>query len=123
MGNWFGRSKLMAKAPKEKDRMMTNCGEEDERRRRSLDAAPSSPIQIKVRMTKKQLEELMAKAGRSLSQGSSEVARLIVKECSEGKLSPRVVLGKDHHVFDSSKSRRLSLTTIFEEEDEEKGKG
>ncbi|OMP08690.1 hypothetical protein COLO4_06207 [Corchorus olitorius] len=121
MGNWFGRSNLMAKAPKEKDGiLMANCGEEDERRR-SLDAAPSSPIQIKVRMSKKQLEELMAKAGTS--QGSSEVARLIVKECAQGKLSPRVVLGKDHHVLDSSKSRRLSLSTIYEEENEEKGKG
>ncbi|XVF22291.1 hypothetical protein REPUB_Repub12eG0160400 [Reevesia pubescens] len=109
MGNWFGRSNLILK-PFENDTGMMKSREENERRK-SLDA-PSSPMRIKVRMTKRQLEELKAQA--DTSKGSSELGRLIVKECSEGRLSPPVIVGQGH-VLEYSRSRRLSLSTIDEE--------
>ncbi|XVF80301.1 hypothetical protein PTKIN_Ptkin15bG0060000 [Pterospermum kingtungense] len=110
MGNWFGRSSLMVK-PLEKDiRMMKKIPEEDERGK-SIDAT-SSPTRIRVRMTKRQLEELRIQA--DTTEGNSELGRLIVKECLEGRLSPRVVVGQDH-VLENSRSRPLSLSTIDEE--------
>ncbi|XWS35950.1 hypothetical protein CRYUN_Cryun20dG0040700 [Craigia yunnanensis] len=110
MGNWFGRSNLMVKSL-ENDIGMKKIREEDDKRRRSFDA-PGSTMRIKVRMTKRQLEELRAQA--DTSKGNSELGRLIVKECLEGRLSPRVIVGQDH-VLENSRSRRLSLSTIDEE--------
>ncbi|XP_021280889.1 uncharacterized protein LOC110414148 [Herrania umbratica] len=109
MGNCVGRSNLTVK-PLDSDIGMMKSREEDGRRR-SFDA-PSSPMRIKVRMTKRQLEELKARA--VTRKGTSELGRLIVKECFEGRLSPRVVVGQVH-ISENSRLRRLSLSTIDEE--------
>ncbi|XWS46299.1 hypothetical protein CRYUN_Cryun14cG0053900 [Craigia yunnanensis] len=63
-------------------------------------------------MTRRQLEEMRAQA--DTSKGNSELGRLIVKECFEGRLSRVVIVGQDH-VLENSRSRRLSLSTIDEE--------
>ncbi|EOX95596.1 Uncharacterized protein TCM_005044 [Theobroma cacao] len=109
MGNCVGRSNLTVKQL-DNDIGTMKSAEEDERRR-SFDA-PSSPIRIKVRMTKRQLEELKAQA--VTSKGTSELGRLIVKECCGGRLSHRVVVGQVH-ISENSRLRRLSLSTIDEE--------
>ncbi|KAE7999293.1 hypothetical protein FH972_003740 [Carpinus fangiana] len=64
MGNWFGRKKVVHPLPQE--------------------YSPSC-LRVKVRMTKTQLRELM-----DLSKGDSELGRLILQECMEGRLSARV---------------------------------
>ncbi|XP_022759614.1 uncharacterized protein LOC111305989 [Durio zibethinus] len=110
MGNWFGRSTLMVKRLENAIEMMKNREDQDERRK-SFDA-PSSPMRIKVRMTKRQLQELKAHA--DMSEGNSDLGRLIVKECLEGRLSPHVVVGQSH-VSEDSTLKRLSLSTIDEE--------
>ncbi|MBA0862669.1 hypothetical protein Goshw_011405 [Gossypium schwendimanii] len=112
MGNLFGRSKLKV-TPLEDDIGMTTKSREDggESSRKSLDAT-TSLVRIKVRMTKAKLDELMAHA--SMSQGDSTLGHLIVKECLEGRLCPRVVVGQPHALV-NSRSRLLS-TSIMDEE-------
>ncbi|KAK8718246.1 hypothetical protein V6N13_045487 [Hibiscus sabdariffa] len=105
MGNCFGRSKMTVR-PLENDVEII-------RSRKSLDFA-SSPTRIKVCMTKTQLEELKARVADT-KKGNSELGRLIVKECLEGRLSPRIVVGETNRVLENSRSRRLSLSTINEE--------
>ncbi|KAK8982094.1 hypothetical protein V6N11_037271 [Hibiscus sabdariffa] len=96
MGNWFGRSKLMVN---------------DISSRNNSDST-SSPTSIKVRITKTRLEELKAQAA-DMSKGELELGRLIVKECSEGRLSPCAVVGQVQPRRVSENSR--SLSTIEEE--------
>ncbi|KAE8703628.1 UvrABC system protein C [Hibiscus syriacus] len=99
MGNWFGRSKLMVKLFET---------------RKNSDSM-SSPTRIKVRMTKTQLKELKAHAADT-SKGKSELGQLIIKECLEGRLSPRVVVvGQSHCVLENSRLWCSSLRTITEE--------
>ncbi|KAL4379703.1 hypothetical protein GQ457_02G001500 [Hibiscus cannabinus] len=104
MGNCFGRSKTTVR-PLENDVEITKI-------RKSLDSA-SSPTRIKVCMTRTQLEELKARAADA-RKGNSGLGRLIVEECLEGRLSPRIVVGETNRVSENSRSRRLSLSTIDE---------
>jgi hypothetical protein len=64
MGNLFGRKKTVHPLESE---------------------SSSCSLRIKVRMTKQQLRELM-----DLSKGNSELGRLILQECLEGRLNARV---------------------------------
>lgn len=112
MGNWFGRSSLTVKPLENVIGMTKKIPEEDERRK-SFDLT-SSLVRIKVRMTKRQLEKMRTRAGDK-SRGNSELGRLIVNECFEGRLSPIVVVGQDHVLDNSRSTRRLSLSTIDEE--------
>nr|KYP71991.1 hypothetical protein KK1_011276 [Cajanus cajan] len=50
-------------------------------------------VTIKVRMTTAQLQDLTEKV--DMSNGNSELGRLIVQECSKGKLHARVVAAAD----------------------------
>ncbi|KAK8509710.1 hypothetical protein V6N13_093562 [Hibiscus sabdariffa] len=52
--------------------------------------------------------------GMGCGREERELGRLIVKECLEGRLSPRIVVGKINRVLENSISRRLSLSTIDE---------
>ncbi|KAJ1414759.1 hypothetical protein SESBI_18705 [Sesbania bispinosa] len=64
MGNWFGKE------------------------RSSRDRGRDEGVTIKVRMTKGQLKDLVGKV--DVSNGNSELGRLIVQECSKGRLHARV---------------------------------
>lgn len=48
---------------------------------------PSSYLRIRVRMSKRQLKEMMDQV--DLSQGNSDLGGLIMKECLEGRLNAR----------------------------------
>lgn len=51
---------------------------------------PDEGVTIKVRMTRGQLQDLIGKVD-VMSNGNSELGRLIVEECSKGRLHARVV--------------------------------
>ncbi|GLT84846.1 hypothetical protein SLE2022_030580 [Rubroshorea leprosula] len=79
MGNCFGKGGVV-------DHLM----EARRRRRRSLGEPSSSSLRVNVRMTRTELEEMITR-----SQGNSdELARLILRECLEGRLVPRVVVSQ-----------------------------
>ncbi|KAJ6955648.1 hypothetical protein NC652_006916 [Populus alba x Populus x berolinensis] len=102
MGNWFAR-KYLAVHPTDQD------GEDIVKS--SLITPSSSSLRIKVRMTTTQLEELMALA--DLSQGSSDLGRVILQECLDGRFRARVVVG-DEGLLSSEYAR--NLYTIKEEQ-------
>ncbi|KAG6784920.1 hypothetical protein POTOM_010633 [Populus tomentosa] len=101
MGNWFAR-KYLEVHPVDQD------GEDIVKS--SLVTPSSSSLRIKVRMTTTQLEELMALA--DLSQGSSDLGRVILQECLDGRFRARVVVG-DEGLLSSEYAR--NLYTIKEE--------
>ena len=101
MGNWFSR-KYLAVHPMDQD------GEDIVKS--SLITPSSSSLRIKVRMTTTQLEELMALA--DLSEGSSDLGRVILQECLDGRFRARVVVG-DEGLLSSEYAR--NLYTIKEE--------
>ncbi|GKV13170.1 hypothetical protein SLEP1_g24226 [Rubroshorea leprosula] len=77
MGNCFGKGGVV-------DHLME--ARRRRRRRRSLGEPSSSSLRVNVRMTRTELEEMITR-----SQGNSdELARLILRECLEGRLVPRV---------------------------------
>ncbi|XP_061999429.1 uncharacterized protein LOC133716788 [Rosa rugosa] len=83
--------------------------------------SPNSLMRIKVRMTKRQLKELMAQVETNkLSHGNSEeLGSAILLECLEGRLSARVVAAaaeRDQKV--SKYERGWMLSTVSEEEEE-----
>ncbi|CAL5195077.1 unnamed protein product [Lathyrus oleraceus] len=68
-------------------------------------------VTIKVRMTKRQLKGLMEKVDTSNDVDDTELGRLIVQECSKGKLHARVVVAANGDKF----SRGQGLRSIQEE--------
>lgn len=69
-------------------------------------------LRIKVKMTASQLKELMAKA--DISKDNSELCRLIMQECAEGRLTATTVNSGQGPVQDDAKKTKLD--TISEEE-------
>ncbi|KAL5863242.1 hypothetical protein ACOSQ3_000756 [Xanthoceras sorbifolium] len=78
MGNLLGRKQVV--------HPLLNHDDHDELA--SLDH-PSDSLWVKVRLTASQLQELTAKADSS--QDNSDLGRLILQECLEGRLAARVV--------------------------------
>ncbi|GLT76005.1 hypothetical protein SLA2020_476910 [Shorea laevis] len=83
MGNCFGKGGVVdhpMEARRRRKRWM----------RRSLGEPSSSSLRVNVRMTRTELEEMITR-----SQGNSdELARLILRECLQGRLVPRVVVSQ-----------------------------
>ncbi|XP_050235673.1 uncharacterized protein LOC126685763 [Mercurialis annua] len=70
-------------------------------------------VRIKVKITKKQLMELMARV--DLSNGGAELGRVILQECLDGKLTARVVGGGHGLGLASEATNCKNLATIKED--------
>lgn len=99
MGNRFGKKQVVEQV---------NLEEEE------VQELPPQPckFRVKVRMTASQLKELMAKA--DISKDNSELCRLIMQECAEGRLTATTVNSGQGPVQDDAKKTKLD--TISEEE-------
>lgn len=75
-------------------------------------------VTIKVRMTRSQLKDLIEKVDMSGGNGNSEqLGRLIVQECSKGRLHARVA-AQDDSERANNYSRGGGLRTIQEHSEE-----
>ncbi|KAK9910094.1 hypothetical protein M0R45_034069 [Rubus argutus] len=106
MGNWVG-----------KDKGVVHPIDEYEGQDRTQ--SPNSLMRIKVRMTKRQLKEMMAQVDKSKlgHRIREELGCLILQECLQGRLSAWVVAESDHEV--SKYERGWMLSTISEEDEQE----
>ncbi|KAM1406219.1 hypothetical protein ACFXTH_000907 [Malus domestica] len=87
---------------------------EDEERLESHKTSSSS-LRIKVRMTTTQLEELIAEVDMTRGpKSNSELGRVILRECLEGRLSARTVAAVENH-----DARVWKLSTICKGGEEE----
>ncbi|KAH0980054.1 hypothetical protein GBA52_007231 [Prunus armeniaca] len=101
MGNWAGRYKGVHPT-------------EDQARHRTSSSSSSSSnsLRIKVRMTAKKLKELMAEVDVTKSPNSnSELGRLILRECLEGRSRARFVAVVENH---EQYARGWKLSTIHD---------
>lgn len=107
MGNWCGKNKAVHVHPLKQESAAPAMG---------LNKKSSNNLRIKVLISKNQLTELMAKMDLSKDDGSdsgSELGRLILQDCFEGKLTARVVAGNFQRVAIDCAMKR-SLSTIYE---------
>lgn len=106
MGNWIG-----------KDKGVVHPIDENEGEDRT--PSPNSLMRVKVRMTKRQLKEMMAQVDKSKlgHRNPEELGCVILQECLQGRLSARVVAESDHEV--SKYERGWMLSTISEEDEQE----
>ncbi|KAJ4728030.1 hypothetical protein OWV82_001034 [Melia azedarach] len=100
MGNFFGKKAVHPAVNQECDEL------------RRLINETSSSMRIKVRLSRNQLKELMAKA--DLSKGNSEFGRLILQEYVEGRSTGRVMAGQGGVVAADNHVWKKSLCTIPE---------
>ncbi|KAK4848783.1 hypothetical protein QYF36_017277 [Acer negundo] len=84
MGNWLGRNRVVHPL------LLDHDDDHDQLARLEQ---PSTSLWVKVRVRASQLKELTAKAdsNSNSSQENSELGRLILQECLEGRLTARVV--------------------------------
>lgn len=84
--------------------------------------SPNRLLRVKVRMTKRQLKELMAQVDKNKlgHRNSEELGSVILQECLKGRLSARVVAAasESDHNKGSKYERAWVLSTISEEEEE-----
>lgn len=99
MGNWVGRYKGV------------HPTEDQAIRHRTSSSSSSNSLRIKVRMTAKQLKELMAEVDLTKPDSNSELGRLILRECLEGRSRARVVAAVENH---EQYARCWKLSTIHE---------
>ena len=87
-------------------------GLKEEARSSNINKSGSSnyKIRIKVKMSKRQLKEFMSQV--DLSEGSSELGRMVLQECLDGRLTARVVGGQGLALATENAN---SLATIKEE--------
>ena len=80
-------------------------------------AAPeaSTSVRIKVRMTRGQLRDYLAKM--DVNEGTSELGSLIMKECLKGELHARVDANASEPTFKYAKGWSLSPIQEHSEED------
>ncbi|KAK2649968.1 hypothetical protein Ddye_017457 [Dipteronia dyeriana] len=81
MGNWLGRNRVVHPLLLDHD---------DHDRLARLEQ-PSTSLWVKVRVRASQLKEFTAKADLNSSRDNSDLGRLILQECLEGRLTARVV--------------------------------
>ncbi|ONI23590.1 hypothetical protein PRUPE_2G197000 [Prunus persica] len=99
MGNWVGRYKGVHPT-------------EDQARHRTSSSSSSNSLRIKVRMTAKQFKELMAEVDATkIPNSNSELGRLILRECLEGRSCARVVAAAENH---EQHARGWKLSTIHD---------
>lgn len=101
MGNWFGKDKGVQPVDDEGLGKTTRS---------------SSGVKIKVRMTTRQFKELVAQVDKSKPSHNSELGRLILQQCLEGKFSSPVVNVDAGRNFRLSETKRSGcrLSTIYE---------
>ncbi|EXB83813.1 hypothetical protein L484_023418 [Morus notabilis] len=108
MGNWSG--KILSKEVHPLD-------DDGQRRTTTITTRSSSSVRIKARMTVKQLKDLAAQVDMSKDTNNSELGRLILQQCLEGKLSassPVVVAGRRSQLSKTPRDRSI-LSTIHED--------
>ncbi|KAK3194530.1 hypothetical protein Dsin_025840 [Dipteronia sinensis] len=81
MGNWLGRNRVVHP-------LLLDHDDHDQLERLEQ---PSTSLWVKVRARESQLKELTAKADSNSSGDNSDLGRLILQECLEGRLTARVV--------------------------------
>ncbi|KAA8520797.1 hypothetical protein F0562_014931 [Nyssa sinensis] len=102
MGNWFGKKQVVAVHPWNHDEVL-----------KKPPSSCTSTVRIKVRMTARELKELMAQVDRDWkSKGDSKelLGRSILQECFKGRWHVRVVPSPDW-VADYANGRYLGHIT------------
>ncbi|PON75513.1 hypothetical protein PanWU01x14_041380 [Parasponia andersonii] len=95
MGNWFGKDKGVHPL-------------DDERQRTTTTSTRS--VKIKVRMTARQFKELVAQVDMNKrSNYNSELGRLILKQCLDGKYNSPVVAAGGCRLSKTTSGCRLSI--------------
>ncbi|TXG63098.1 hypothetical protein EZV62_010092 [Acer yangbiense] len=94
MGNWLGRNRVVHPL------LLDHDDDHDQLARLEQ---PSTSLWVKVRVGASQLKELTVKADSNSSRDNSDLGRLILQECLEGRLTARVVPAGRNIMYNYSK--------------------